>query len=246
MTRLRWGEGPRMYDSGVDQAVLYLGDTAVPWNGLVSLDEDAVGTVDVDHYFDGNRVHISHETGAFSGRISAYTYPDVFSEYNGYSERQQYRRFGLAYRTNHGARDYKLHLVYNVLVQDDSRSWNTVSTRPDPSLFNWRITASDEPVPGARPAAKLMIEAGLDSHILGTLEDVLYGTETTEPRLPPPSEIIDIYQAAALFRITYHQDGSYTAEGADENVRVLNDGRFEINSPTVFAGSDGVFTVSSY
>lgn len=246
MTRLLWGGNHPMFDQGVDQGVLYLDDTAVPWNGLVSVEETAAGFVDTEHYFDGNRIHISQETGTFEGKISAYTYPDAFSEYNGYSERNEYRRFGFAYRTQHGLDSYKLHLVYNLLVRDDTRSWATLGVRPEPSLFAWGIYSSSEPVPGASPAARLTLEAPRDPSVLSEIEDILYGTEVTEPRLPGPAEIIELYEAATLLRITYHSDGSYTATGPDDMVQVLEDGRFEINAPTAFLLNPDIFIVNSY
>lgn len=246
MPRLKWGERPPMYDQGIDQGVLYLDGTAVPWNGLVSVDERASGEVNVDHYFDGTRIHISQESGDFEARISAYTYPDVFAEYNGYSDRDEYRRFGFSYRTQHGLDDHKLHLVYNVLVRDDLREWTTLTERPDPSLFNWDIYAASEPVPGASPAARLMMEAPRDPSILSMVEDILYGTDTTEPRLPSPAELVALYEAATVLRITYNGDGSYTAEGPDDVVRILADGRFEIDAPTVFFLDHDTFVVNSY
>lgn len=246
MTRLKWGEGPPMYDLGVDRGVLYLDDTAVPWNGLVSVDEAATGEVNTEHYFDGNRIHISQETGDFQARISAYTYPDVFTEYNGYSDVDEYRRFGFAYRTQHGLDGYKLHLVYNVLVRDDERAWRSVGSRPDPSLFNWDIYASEIPIPGASPAARLMMESPRDPSVLEAIEDILYGTETTEPRLPDPAEIVELYEAATILRITYNGDGTYTASGPDDMVRLLPDGRFEINAPSAFLVNEDIFVVNSY
>lgn len=246
MTRLVWGQGPPMYDLGVDRGVLYLGETALPWNGLVSVDEAATGSVNVEHYFDGNRIHISQETGDFEGKLTAYTYPDLFAEYNGYSDRDDYRRFGFSYRTQHGADSHKLHLVYNVLVRDTSRAWSTISDRPNPSLFDWDIYAASEPVPGASPAARLTMEAPRDPSVLEEIEDILYGSDTTEPRLPSPAEIVDLYEAATLLRITYNGDGSYTAEGPDSMVRLLADGAFEIDAPTAFFVDEDIFTVHSY
>lgn len=246
MTRLVWGEGPRMFDRGVDQGVLYLDGTAVPWNGLVSVDEAASGQVDTEHYFDGNRIHISTESGAFEARISAYTYPDVFAEYNGWSEHDDYRRFGFSYRTQREDESTKIHLVYNVLVRDDDRSWKTVGSTPDPSLFSWDISASEIPMPGASPAARLTMEAPRDPSVLSEIEDILYGTDTTEPRMPDPAEIVELYEAATILRITYNGDGTYTATGPDNMVRILDDGAFEIDAPSAFFIRQDAFIVDSY
>lgn len=248
MTRLTWGERSPMWDQGIDNGVLYLDDTAVPWNGLVSVSEKASGVVNVDHYFEGNRIHITQETGDFEATISAYTYPDAFAEYNGYSEREMYKRFGFSYRTQHGLDDHKLHIVYNVLVRDDTRSWRTHTDRPDPSLFNWDIYGEPVAVPGASKSARLSMEIPRDPDVFRVLEDILYGTETTEPRLPDPTELVELYEASTLLRVTYHPDGTYTISGPDDMVQLLSDGRFQITAPSAFLLSEleGIFVVHSY
>jgi hypothetical protein len=245
MTRLIWGERAPFFDRGVDRGVLYLNDTAVPWNGLVSVEEKQTGATNADHYFDGSRLHISQEIGDFEARVSAYTYPDVFAEYNGYSERDIYRSFGLSYRTDYGD-GYRLHLVYNATVHDDQRAWSTQSANVQISTFDWDIYGTPVPVPGSSPTSRIIMETPRDPDILRQLEEVLYGTETTDPRLPPPEELLDIYEAATLLRITYNGDGSYTASGPDDMVRDLGDGRFEIDAPTAFLMRNGAFIVNSY
>jgi hypothetical protein len=244
MTRLEWGVGPRPYDQGVDHGVLYLANRVLPWNGLVSVNEKETGSVDTTHYFDGVRTHVTESSASYQAGITAFTYPEPFDEYNGYSERNIYERFGLSYRTQRGS-GYQLHLVYNALVRDGGMSWKTTSERPDPSLFGWDIYTSDLVVPGARPSAHIVLDSN-DTWIVQVIERALYGTDTTDPYLPTPAELIDIYEEAATFRVTYHADGSYTASGEDEIVELLPDGRFRINAPTAYLVDDGIFTVSSF
>lgn len=246
MARLEWGLGPRLFERGVDQGVLYLDGTGVPWNGLVSVEEKTTGAVNTDHYFEGNRIHISQESGDYEARISAFTYPDVFAEYNGFADVEEYRRFGFSYRTQLGPDAHRIHLVYNVLVRDDQRDWKTIAERPDPSLFGWDIYSASEPVPGAGPGSHLTMEAPRDPTVLNEIEDILYGTETTEPRMPDPAEIIELYEAATLLRITYNGDGTYTATGPDDMVQVLADGSFQINAPSAFLLNEDIFVVNSY
>ena len=244
MTRLKWGEGPRLFDSGLDRGVLYSDDTAVPWNGLVSIDEKDTGNASADFYYEGNRLALTQDTGDFDARISAYTYPEVFAEYNGYGPRDQYKRFGLSYRTQHGD-GHKLHLLYNVLVRDDVRTWGTISSRVDPSLFAWDIYAAPIEIPGASPASHLVLEAN-DSDVFKDLENVLYGTSVSAPRLPLAAELIELYESATLLRITYNGDGTYTATGPDHMVHLLENGRFELNAPSVFFLDSDIFVVNSY
>lgn len=245
MTRLAWGDpSGRLYDTGLDRGVLYLDGTGVPWNGLVSVDERESGAVNTDHYFDGRRLHISQENGTFEAAISAYTYPDAFAEYNGYSEDETYKRFGFSYRTQYGD-GYKIHVVYNALVRDDARSWSTVGGRPDPSLFRWDIYGSAVPISGASPAARLTLGAPTEG-VLSLVEDILYGTDSSAPRLPDPAELIELYESATMLKVTYNGDGTYTVSGPDHMVSELPDGRFQIDAPSAFLIDEGIFVVNSY
>lgn len=246
MTRLEWGRGLLPYEQGVDQGVLYLNEGAVPWNGLVSVSEPATGSVETTHYYDGVRTYITQEVGEYSGEIQAYTYPDEFSEYNGYSDQHIYQRFGLCYR-NEYAEGYQLHLVYNVLVVPTNRSWSTVADRPNPSLFNWDISAKPEYVSGARPAAHIILNSLESGPAFQVVEDILYGTDVLEPRLPGPDEVQTIYGVDSKLIITYHGDGTYTAKGDDEWVNDPGDGTFTIKSPSIaFIREVGTFQVSTF
>lgn len=247
MTRLTWGALPPMYDLGLNQGVLYLPDAVVPWNGLVSVEEKATGTLNTEHYYDGNRVHISQDVGEFEAQISAYTYPDVFDEYNGYSPIPKEQRFGLSYRTQHGDEGARLHIVYNALVRKDSWGWKTQTDQPNIELFTWDIYGEPMPVPGARPTSHLVLEASRDAGLLLMLEDMLYGTDDADPRLPTPTELADIYESAALLRVSYNADGSYTATGPDDMIEVLDNGRIRFSAPSVLMiDPDERFVIHSY
>lgn len=234
-----------MLEQGVDRGVLYLNGDAVPWNGLVSVEEKETGWVESNHFFEGTRTHISQDSGTYEARITAYTYPDVFAEYDGYSDQETFRRFGYSYRTAYGD-THRIHLVYNAWVKHDSRSWTTESAGVTPSLFNWDIFGSDVEVPGGAPAARLIVEAPRDPTVLGRIETILYGSDSAPPRMPSPAEIVDLYEAATWLQIIRHPDGTYTASGPDDMVRLLADGTFEINSPSALALGDGIFVVDSY
>lgn len=245
MSRLVWGEGPPEYDLGVDHGVLYLDGVGVAWNGLVAVEERDTSLVSADYYFDGQLLAISQVVGDFEASISAYTYPDAFAEYNGYSERSTYRRFGFSYRTQHADKQ-RLHIVYSALVNEKDRSWETVSDTADATLFRWDVLTTSIAMPGASPASHLVLDVPRNSDVFADVEDILWGTDTTEPRLPTPAELIALYDAATVFKVVYNGDGTYTASGPDDMVRVLEDGRFELNVPSLFFLDDNVFTVNSY
>lgn len=241
MVELNWAQAPRLYDEGVDRGVLYLGDGAVVWNGLVSVNEKETGSIDTTHFLDGIRLHITQESGTFEASIEAFTYPDEFAEYNGYSDHPTYERFGFSYRTG-----TKIHLVYNALVKPSNQASSTLSDSPHPSVFTWDISTTAIPVPGARPAAHLVIDTTDAPEMVEILENFLYGTAVTPPELPTPEELVDIFETGASLRITYLGNGVWTATGPDNMLQIHGDGSFSIISPTAFLIGEGKFTVASY
>jgi hypothetical protein len=245
MSRLTWGLGSRPHEEGVSNGVLYSGDTAIAWNGLVSVEEKAVGSQDADHYFDGRRLVVTQEIGDFEAAIEAFTYPDEFEEYSGYEKLNIYKRFGLSYRTQSSTGD-KIHVVYNALVRPPDRKWTTVMRTPTPSTFKWDILAASVPIPGARPASHLVIDTEYAPWITEQIEDVLYGTSTVAPRLPTPAELITLFENATRLRISYNPDGSWTAEGPPDMVIINPDGSFTLRSPTLHYLDAGTFRVRSY
>src|SRR4029079_11749224 len=84
MTALAWDEiGERIYQTGIDRGVLYLNDgTAVPWNGLTSVEEDSTSEVK-PYYLEGVKFLENFVPGDFEGKIKALTYPEEFDEING-------------------------------------------------------------------------------------------------------------------------------------------------------------------
>lgn len=244
VTRLEWGDEARLFEMGVDQGVLYLATGAVPWNGLVSVKEEISADVDTSYYFDGQRAHVLVQSEDYAGSIQAYTYPDIFAEYNGFGPRETYKRFDFSYRVEHGDA-YQIHLVYGALVNNNARSWNSTSDKVDPSLFVWDISAKVQPVLGSRPTAHMVIDSEELSWVRETIEDVLYGTDTSDPRMPTPVELVDIYESATSLRITRNGDGTYTASGSDDMLRVNPDGSFDILAPSAYPSKTGKFTVRS-
>lgn len=248
MVRLEWDAKDPQYSHGLDRGVLYLGQDAVPWNGLVSVSEAATGEIQTDHYFEGRRVYISNTTGDFEASVSAFTYPEAFSEYGDIFDRSTSPRpFGLSYRTLLGDDNYRLHILYNVTTKREPNQRATITDVAEPTLFSWKLTADPVYIPDAKPASHLILESpGKDLPVLDALEEILYGTDSTDARLPDPEEIIELYHLVTTMRITHHRDGSYTATGPDSVVQSLSDGSFLIDAPTVIFRDNEVFQVSSY
>lgn len=247
MAALTWGQSPRLYDYGLDRGVLYLDGTGVPWNGLASAEEQESGFINTEYYFEGSRIQVSSHTGDFRATIDAYTYPDAFAEI---AEGSADRRFGLSYRTQHEL-SHRIHLVYDAMVRPSQQTWRTETDSPQPSLFSWDLLGSDVAVPGASPASHLVVDTLLtasltaSSVLLEELDDILYGTETTQPRLPSPAELVALYEKYLVFIVTYNGDGTYTVTAPAEMLSVMADGTFSMTAPTIDLLSESVFVVSS-
>lgn len=209
--------GQRYYENGVDRGVLYVMDddgvygVGVPWNGLTTVTESPEGAEPTDLYADNQKYATLRSAETFGFTIEAYTYPKEFKACDGsmeiakgvYAGQQERQGFGFAYRTNIGNDTatktddgYKIHLVYGCTASPSEVSRETVNDSPDASTFSWEITTTPINVAGFKPTATLTIDSrGADSTKLTQLETMLYGGESTDPKLPLPAEVIELMGA---------------------------------------------------
>jgi len=216
MTKLMWDQvGEREYETGVDHGVLYLRDNAgnypdgFSWNGLTTVTESPSGAESNKQYAD-NQVYLNLvSVEQFGATIEAFTYPDEFAECDGsevptpgVSIGQQGRKtFGLCYRTRLGndveADDlgYKIHVVYGALAAPSEKAYTTVNDTPEALAFSWEISTTPvDAGSGRKPTASLTIDSTkVDADALASLEDILYGTAGSDPRLPLPAEIVALF-----------------------------------------------------
>lgn len=214
MAKLVFDElGKRFYETGVSNAVLYpqADDGSYPkgvaWNGITAANESPSGAESNDQYAD-NIVYLSL-TGAekFEGTIEAFSSPAEFDECDGMKElskgltvSQQTRKpFGFAYKSILGndikGNDYgyKLHIWYGCKAAPSERSHTTVNDSPEPQNPSWTVSSTPIAVPGAKPSSVLTFNSTTTpADKLKKIEDILYGTEAADARLPLPSEIIEL------------------------------------------------------
>lgn len=234
MARLVWDE--RDYDTGLDRGVFYpprgIGEA---WNGLTSVQESPSDTDERTVYIDGIKAKRTQRVGEFSGSIEAFTYPHSFFE-DVLSQRRQ-KGFGLTYRVKD-----KIHLVYNVLAGPSSFNYQQSDSEP----FSWSFTTMPIPVPGARMSAHLIVDATKAySWTVTSLEDVLYGTESTTPRLPLPEEVLNIFDINSILKVTDNGDGSFTVEGPDDVIQMLDPTTFQITWPSAVYIDGESYTLTS-
>ena len=198
MSKIVWDKtGERFYETGVDHAVLY--------------PISAAGAEPNNLYADNIKYLVLVGAEDFGLTIEAYTYPDEWEECDGSAEiapgviagQQNRKVFGLSYRTKLGNdvdgqdHGYKLHLVYGGLASPSERGYQTVNDSPEPINPSWEVTTTPVDVPGFKPTARLIITSTkADPAKLKALEDILYGTDTEEPRLPLPEEVIELLKSA--------------------------------------------------
>lgn len=244
MTKLQWAQiGQRPYETGLDHGVLYLPNgTSVPWNGLTALEEDLGGDGTSPYFLDGVKFLDAQSTGEFSATLHAYTYPDEFLDLEGveamgnglYVDDQNAKPFGLSYRTRIGNDvtsdlGYKLHICYNLLAVQDDVSHQSLSLDANVNEFSWKISGVPVDAPGYRPTAHVIIDSRyVYSKLLAELESMLYGSDTTEPRLPLLSELIPMVLDWSFIEITDNGDGTWTATGPDEFVYLTDPTTFTI------------------
>lgn len=222
MSKLVWDQdSTRTYETGVDHGVLYpradAGNypTGVAWNGLTGFTESPSGAEPTDLYADNIKYLTMRSAETLGGTLTAYTYPPEFYACDGSAElipgvaigQQARRSFGLCYRTTLGndvaGNDYgyKLHILYGCTASPSEKAYNTINDSPEAIEFSWEITTTPVNVDGYKPTANLTIDSTQftteDAKArLKALEDVLFGSDEAEARLPLPDEIKTLLTAA--------------------------------------------------
>lgn len=219
MSKIVWDQtGEKLYETGVKNGVLYPqaeGGTypkGVAWNGLTAVTESPSGAEATPLYADDIKYLNLISAEEFGATVEAYMYPDEFAECDGSAEiapgvsigQQARKAFGMSYKTvlgndvdnnDHG---YKLHLIYGALAAPSEKGYATINDSPEAITFSWELTTTPVSVNGFKPTASITIDSTkVKAEKLKALEDILYGTEEVEPRLPLPDEIATLMKEAA-------------------------------------------------
>lgn len=199
MTVLEWDKvGERFFETGIDRGVLFTTDgDAFVWNGLTNVEENTSREVK-SYWLDGVKYLDHHVPGSYAAKLEAFTYPDILDDLTGtmlyapgvYLHDQRARVFHLAYRTGVGNDldsdlGYKLHIIYNVMASASGVGLGTLGENVDPGKFSWDLTGTPPVMYGARPTSHVHLDSRyIAPEILSTIEDLLYGTSTTDPEIP--------------------------------------------------------------
>lgn len=219
MAKLVWDQtGERLYETGVKNGVLYVQDdkgaypAGVAWNGLTAVTESPSGAEATALYADDTKYLNLYSAEEFGATVEAYMYPDEFAVCDGSAQavegvsfgQQPRRKFGLCYRTAVGNDvlgsdyGYKLHIIYGAKASPSEKAYATINDSPEAITFSWELTTEPVAVTGFKPTATVVIDSTkVDKDKLASLEDILYGGAETEPRLPPPDEIVTLMGTGA-------------------------------------------------
>ena len=211
--KLVWDQaGEKFYETGVDRGVLFpMVDgayaTGEAWNGLMSVDEQPSGAEPTPLYANNKKYLELLSVEDFGMTIGAYTFPKGFRACLGvkemapgvYVSQQNHVPFGMTYRTLIGidtkknAYGYKIHIVYGATAKPSEKSNKTVNESPEAAELSWECSTTPVEIPGCDPASHIEIDSTtISADTLKSIEDILYGTETTESRLPMPNELAQL------------------------------------------------------
>ena len=260
---IQWDDKTKMsFQAGLDRGVLYLQDgTTVPWNGLTSVNAYDEANAEVESYYvDGLKLLDVSGYGEFEADLSAFTTPKEFDRCVGLGEvnqglsvtGQQRESFGLSYRTLVGdsqnglRRGYKIHLIYGATALSESENHETLSDDPAAMSLSWKLKTVAQHIPGRAPSAHLIIDTRyMYSSSVAALEAVLYGADQP-PRLPTPTEVLDIVEEGSGLRVIDNGDGTFSVESDIPNaIKEISSTEFEIDWGTLETAED-TYTIKSF
>ena len=205
MARLDWYAAPKDYHMGVDKGVMYLqeSDGTYPhgsvWNGLKAVTETPTGGEISKIYADNIQYGGLRTQEGFGGRIETYDYPDDLIScigkrvpVEGLTVNLQSRRsFGMVYRTLVNANDYILHLIYGINLNPGEHTHKTFEDDIETVVHGLEFITVPQMEQNLNPISLVTIDSRkTERNALGYLEDALFGTNTTDARLPLYDEVI--------------------------------------------------------
>jgi hypothetical protein len=221
MSKLEWDKiGERIYETGVKHGVLYnqvagAYPKGVAWNGFTAFTESPSGAEPNNVYADDRKYLILMSIEELGGTLEALSYPPEFNECDGVREpipgmyvgQQTRKPFGLSYTTTVGNDTefndygYKIHVIYGAMASPSEKNYSTINDSPEAAPFSWDLTTTPVDVtkmPDVKSTASLVFDSTvLTKAQMTAIEEVLFGSEDDEARLPLPDELYTIIQTAA-------------------------------------------------
>ncbi|MDR2023092.1 MAG: hypothetical protein LBQ71_07540 [Hungatella sp.] len=84
------------------------------------------------------------------------------------------------------------------MVSPSEKSYGSINDSPEANTLSWEFTTTPITVAGFKPTASTVIDSTKTNPAkLAQLENILFGSTTTEPRLPLPDEVATIIEVEA-------------------------------------------------
>lgn len=225
MSKLEWDKtGEKKYETGIDKGVLFpirynRYSDGQAWSGLINVNESPSGAEPTPLYADNKKYVnlISNEELELS--VEAYTYPDDFNNCLGKTEiangvfigQQRRIHFGFVYRTLLGNDvdgtdlGYRINIIFDCIASPSEKANNTINESPEALTHSWDFSTTPQIIEGYKPSAKLTLtstdfkKSGL-YNVFKYIEGLLYGTNTTNSKLPKIPEIIEAFERQMYLR----------------------------------------------
>lgn len=124
----------------------------------------------------------------------------------------------------------KIHIVYNCTAGPSEGMYQY----NEPGLYQWLLTTRPINFPEGRFGSHLVIDGTVSyPENITDLEDILYGTDTTDPFLPTPEEVLNVFEENSILRVIDNGDGSYTIIGPDDALTFPDVNTFTVSWPSV-------------
>lgn len=225
MTQLAWDKiGERYYETGVSNGVLYLPNATgqytqgFAWNGLTGVTASPSGAESTKQYADNIAYLNMTSAEEFGGTIEAFTSPQEFDQCDGSASpipglrigQQARKSFGFSWQTIVGndidGQDhaYKIHIAYGAQAAPSEKAYASVNDSPEAVTLSWTFTTTPVPITpeividgrALKPTAYVSVDSrDFSASKMQEIKDILYGTPSTNPRLPSPRELITILQS---------------------------------------------------
>lgn len=189
-------------------------------------------------YVDGEGRTISYRETDFEASVSCYSFPAGI----------EHTPFNMMYRVERSDTAFEIHIIYNCTAQLDVSSWSTMDDDPNAITFtlNLKTLPAKTTASGIIRHSHIIIRSNdMPSTILEQLEDLLYGSDNDDPYLPSIDELIEFLENKATLRIIDHGDGTWTATGPDNAVKMISATEFQISWPSAIVVSPDSYIVSS-
>ena len=209
----------------------------VNFNGVTKVGESPEGADETELWADDIKYGSFRAAEKFGGSIEAYQYPPEFGQCNGERKigkmtitQQSRRAFGLVYKSTIGDdvegfdRGYKLHLVYKATCSPSSRDHETINDSPDAETLSWDFETTPTAVGTIagveyKPTSHIILDSRdfeneQNGGALKTIEEAVYGTNSTDPYLPTPQAVYALLTASAgTYNVTLNAAGGTITSG---------------------------------